>query len=261
MLTTTLWNTLIKQSSHNFPMSAGEYVELMIDGAYYGIYLLQRRVDGKYLNLGGEDILLKGKNTWTPETIYDGYEIIYSQTQTDPYVLMRDYLVSDTLLSPDLDNFIDCNLLLQLASAPDNMGYKNMFYVLKKQTKGYNLYWIPWDTDWSYISNAWGFGYTGDISSTGSRMEYAPIKKLYPTLDEITAARWTELRKSVFSEENILSVLDVLETKLRSSGAYIRDRQLWGLLHDEEDSQNILRYFITERLSFLDSYYALSVSP
>ena len=60
-----LWSQLMKQADYNYQMTKGEYVELFINGAYQGLYLLQRRIDAKYLNLNrNQDILLKGINTW-----------------------------------------------------------------------------------------------------------------------------------------------------------------------------------------------------
>ena len=58
-----LWNSFISDGSSSHKMSSGEYVEVIVNQEYRGLYLLQRRVDRKYLELDpDQDILLKGKN-------------------------------------------------------------------------------------------------------------------------------------------------------------------------------------------------------
>ena len=256
-LTMELWNTLAVKTGRKLKMSSGEYVEVLINGKYTGLYLLQRRVDAKYLDLDQYDILLKGKNTWSPATIYDAYEIIYSlQSDIDPYSLIKNGTSQGFSLETDINNFIDVNILLQLASALDNTGYKNTFYVLQKESDSYRLSMIPWDTDMSF--GLWGFSYDFDtsVNSINKRMEYNRVKSTYSELDERIVNRWQDLRQNLLSEETMLSVLDQLELKLANSGAYVRDQQLWGLFHGEQDTTEQLRLFILERLRFLDSYYA-----
>ena len=72
-----LWGQIVAETNYNYKMSKGEYIELIINGAYQGLYLLQRRIDEKYLEINQKtDILLKGINTWEIESIDEGYEII-----------------------------------------------------------------------------------------------------------------------------------------------------------------------------------------
>lgn len=54
-----LWNRLAEQSPWDYPMSSGAYCEVVLNGHYQGLYLLQRRVDRKYLGLSDGQILLK----------------------------------------------------------------------------------------------------------------------------------------------------------------------------------------------------------
>ena len=51
MLTMGIWNQLAAKTTHNYNMSNGQYVELVINNTYSGLYLLQRRIDAKYLQL------------------------------------------------------------------------------------------------------------------------------------------------------------------------------------------------------------------
>ena len=46
-----LWNLNVEKTDYNFKMSTGEFVEVVMNGKYYGLCLLQRRLDAKYLEL------------------------------------------------------------------------------------------------------------------------------------------------------------------------------------------------------------------
>lgn len=58
-----LWNDLTADSPVNIQCSRIQYMELFLDGEYYGLVGLMRRTDGKSLDLGGEDILYKNTAT------------------------------------------------------------------------------------------------------------------------------------------------------------------------------------------------------
>lgn len=150
-LSQKLWNQLASETDYNYQMSQGEYVEVIINGAYQGIYMLQRRVDTKYLNLDEEeDILLKGVNIWEADTISEGYEAISSPYDNEKtYIHLEKALNFQDENGMNINNFIDVELLLQFLSGADNYGYKNMFYALLKTNEVYEMYLIPWDTDLS----------------------------------------------------------------------------------------------------------------
>lgn len=63
------WNRHIAAFPENgYRMSDAQYVEVVLNGAYQGLYLLQRRVDAKYLKLDrSRDILFKGIKIWSPK--------------------------------------------------------------------------------------------------------------------------------------------------------------------------------------------------
>lgn len=71
------WNSFLEFKNINYRMSCGEYAEIIINGKYQGLYLIQRRVDEKYLDLDEEDILIKGSNVYVVDGdyIYAVYEI------------------------------------------------------------------------------------------------------------------------------------------------------------------------------------------
>lgn len=252
-----LWEQLDSETDHNYKMSQGEYIELFINGAYQGIYLLQRRVDIKYLGLNREsDILMKGVNTWEAETVFDAYEMVSSPLETEEtYRALENALNFKENHSMNTANFIDVSLLLQLISGVDNYGYKNTFYALKKNDNNYELYLIPWDTDLS-LGVTWGYDYEQSMGEIIERYEMQTMRKESASLDVQIANRWKELRASVYSEENILLNYKKITEQLLNSGALKRDEEQWGLLHEGEDTRENLEQFIKERLLFLDEYYA-----
>lgn len=255
-LSQVLWNQLAANTNYNYPMSEGEYVEVVINGSYQGLYMLQRRVDAKYLKLNQQsDILLKGINTWETASAQDGYEIVstpYSEEET--YEQMVQALTFEDGNSMHIDNFVDISLFLQFLSGVDNYGYKNTFYVLRQLQDEYELYLVPWDTDLT-MGVIWGYDYDESVHEMIERQELQTVRKYVPDIDGKIAGRWNELRKTIYSEENIFSVYENVTGYLAASGAVQRDFECGGLLHEGEDNWTNLQKFIIERLEILDDYY------
>lgn len=251
-----LWGQLLSETDYNYKMSQGEYVELFINGAYQGLYLLQRRIDTKYLELNKEkDVLLKGINTWEAESIQDAYEIVSTPLEyEESYEILEQTMTFEDENTTNASNFIDVSLLLQFISGTDNYGYKNTFYVLKDKNDSYELYFVPWDTDLS-LGVTWGYDYKESVNEIIERYELPTMKRKVDALDAKFAKRWKELRRGIYSEENVLGVCKELTEQLLNSGAIERDEEQWGLLHEGKDNWKNLECFIKERLLFLDEYY------
>lgn len=252
----TLWNQIVSTTNHNYKMSSGEYVELFINGAYQGLYLLQRRVDEKYLGLNREkDIVFKGRNTWEADSLGDAYEIISSPYDKETtYGILEKTLEFADENEMNIDNFIDVSAMIQFLSAKDNSGYKNMFYVLKRQENGYELYLVPWDTDLS-LGATWTYDYEDSVDEIIERRELEVLRKRDSEIDRKVAERWNDFRTNILSEENIYFVLDEIIEQLEISGALERNTERWGELNEGEDNAENLRLYIRERLMFLDKHY------
>ena len=83
-----LWNQRAEQVNWNENMSAGEYVEVVINQEYWGLFQLQRRIDGKFLSLGSQDILLKSGVKLNTDTVELAYEIVHTGlTDTETFTL------------------------------------------------------------------------------------------------------------------------------------------------------------------------------
>lgn len=257
-----LWNTWQQQAPWNYPMSTGEYVELVRNQSYEGVYLLQRRIDKKYLQMGEQDIVLKGGPSWTPESVEVAYEIVDSPlSDEETFSLMEGFYSGDDISRLDMDNFLDTNLFLQFASAGDNAGFKNMFYLLTAEKDDYRLSLVPWDTDMSW-GMVWvrdiGFAYRYDVSmKQGSfRQEYYDYKKWMPELIPLLAERWSLLREELLTEETVLAYVDEMSSQLCRSGVMQRDKDRWGYYFDGEDTEQMLRKFLVERLEKTDSRFS-----
>ena len=254
------WNRYLAGSATPYPMSGAEYVELIVDGDYRGLYLLQRRVDRKYLNLDKEsDILFKGVNTWEADTLAEGYEIVYSPFDTEEtYEALEDVLEAEGWNGIDLDSFLETSLYLNYFAARDNRAYKNMFYVLRWEDGRYVLYFVPWDTDMS-MGIKWDeiflYNYDETMETLQQRLEYPEMEQLYPDLARRLSDRWSARRTSTYTEENILGLLKTNIRLVNASGAYYRDNQRWGMHYDGADDQEQLLRWARERLDVLDQFY------
>ena len=250
------WNQYI--ATPQTRMSTGKYVEVVIDDAYSGLYMLQRRVDEKFLALDRQrDILFKGINTWEAAILEHGYEIIYSGVDRgEAYAQLADMMDH---FRYDLENFADVNLMVHFLHAVDNAGYKNMFYLLRPSEDGPTLYLLPWDTDASMgimYADGQGMKHQFDTAITIDRFrhEYKELKKVYPHFEDLCAQRWRTLRGSMYDlpelEERIPSNADLLQR----SGAYARDVQRWGLWSENDTWDELIRW-CRERIQRLDAIY------
>lgn len=251
----SFWNAFLETEGQDYRMSCGEYVEVLINREYRGLYLLQRRVDAKYLDIDKRnDILLKGTT--------DGYEVISSPfDQSSSTTILENIMYRQTGGTIDWPAFVDVNLLLNYTVALDNWVVKNMYYLLKYTDDGYVLYFIPWDMDMT-LGLCWldgGYAYDPDyaMSNIVCRNEYYVKENNPEQLDVAFAARWKELRSTVYTEENFLPILEYNYNVIHDSGALSRDRTKWGTYYgDGVDVQENLYNFARERLEYLDGYYA-----
>lgn len=254
-----LWNRLAPQTEWNLKMSTGVYTEVVMDSEYMGVFLLQRRVDAKYLELEPEDIVLKGCQTRAAQQPVEAYEIIKTNLDAAAtYSLMEGIFSGADGSAIRLDNFIDMSLLLQYACAIDNNSYKNMFYVLRYEENGYSLSMVPWDTDMSW-GVAWddGFVYYYEMVDTMyfQRLEYETVSNENPDIEQLFARRWKTLRREFLTEELVTSLLQREQQRLESSGALERDFQKWGWYFGGADSVENLFRFVKERLPVMDQYF------
>lgn len=256
-----LWNKMAENAEWDYPMTTCEYVEVVYNGTYHGLYLLQRRVDKKYLQISGQDALLKGSNVWTAPTIQQAFSIKNTDLPEESvWKLLEGYYSKTDASIVNPDNYADVSILLQFGSLGDNSGYKNMYYLLRKEQEKYCLYLIPWDTDMG-LGVTWttyiDYDYDVSMSKIVKRNEYNAVAAAYPDLDARIAERWKQLRQKELSEENVRNLLETQIDLVTSSGSIDRDHAKWGLKYEgKDDSHAAVLRFVQERLQKLDEYYS-----
>ena len=255
-----LWNQLAAETDWNPRMSSGQYVEVVMNQNYQGVYLLQRRIDKKYLNLGSEDILLKGQSVWEAATAADAYEIVSSPlNEQDTFAQIQGFFDGSDPSILRQENYLDVVLFLQYASAVDNLGYKNMFFNLRKENDGYRLYMIPWDTDvsWGVVWNeGFAYDYLDSLECAVYRDDFETIANYDPDLFSRLIQRWKTLRAGVLSEENVSATFQAAFNQLTRCGVLERDLQQWGQFYHGEDTAARLEQFLEEKLLWLDNHYS-----
>lgn len=253
--TMTLWNELAARTEWDLPMSTGAYCEVVMNGKYRGLYLLQRRVDRKYLDLEENQILLKANSSASAGIgEKESYEIIYSPFLADQtHDIWLDLFHNRLGDAIDLNNYIDVSIFVQLGYMQDNASFRNLYCLLTPGEEGYRLSYVLWDTDMSMGLCA-GFRYDYDtaVHTALPRCEHASILESHPELDQRTAERWFQLRQDLLSEAHMDAILESMEQTLSASGAMGRDRKAWGL---HRDDLKPVAEFLHDRLIFLDGYY------
>ena len=262
-LAVDLWNQMADEKGSTLKMSGGEYCELITNGSYEGLRVLQNKIERSYLKLKNEDILLKGNNVnlGTKKPPEEVYEVVYSmQNKEVTFQTISDFFYMEDFSNVNLDSWVDLQLFLLLGNMIDNHTYKNIYYVIEREAGQESLSFIPWDTDMSF-----GVYYQGgfcllpeSVELVSYRMEYEKMKEKYPKLDEMLANRWKALRQTVFSEENIMSKLEEYYILLDQSGAVGRDLNVlgwysWGY----EDTRDGISIYIERRLQVLDDLFGI----
>lgn len=255
-LTMEVWNQWQTEKGSKNYMTTSKYVELVQNGRYCGLYLLQRKIDVKYLALAENEILFKGANKWSAKNAKEAYELEYTAgTAEDAYIWMEEDRIYSIM---DMPFFIDTHLFVQWGAMRDNGGYKNMYYILRPCGDEYRLTMVPWDTDFSFgiwIDGAFVYDFKASAESNVFRGEYDDLILIYPDLDQQTAKRWFELRATVFNEDGVYEKLETYKTLLMESGAMQRESARWAPYYGGEDTWDNLSAYIEHRMAFLDTYY------
>jgi len=244
-----IWNQDIADSSGGYRMSTADYVEVVMNEEYQGLYLMQRRIDEKYLKLNKEDILLKARTTYTWTLLEEAYEIVYSPFDSEKtYEILQDVLVKNSF---DVDSLMNTSLFLEFFCMVDNAADKNMCYVLKSTSQGYKMYWVPWDTDISlglWYNDGFVYDYETTMHSAVRREEYYSVQEKEEQIDEWYMGLWNELRDTVYTSEKIIHRIISLQERIENSGAFQRDQSLNGTKYGGRDTHQELIRWCEERV-------------
>ncbi len=284
--THALWLKMYKlyyasQEPDAIPGIRTRYVDVFLNGAYNGVYLLTEPIDRKQLKLkktnnnGSVRGELYKSVDWTAATLFTGvpslnsanrdtwagYELKYPNDTTFWTNLygLTDFVVNSTdepfksKLSTrwQTDNLIDYFLFLNLIRATDNRG-KNLYIARYKENEPY--IYIPWDLDGT-LGYMWAGNRdetTNDILSNGL---YDKLLGLNPgSFQERMKTRWFALRTGVFATSALKNNLTANVQRLTAEGAYSREGRLWPT-PNVPDETSYATNWIDKRLSYLDGYF------
>ena len=285
-----LWNTLAASNpAHDVAGSSFEYVEVIRGGIYSGLHGLVTPLDEIQCGVSGNsDARLYKVIEYMWEYVRENYlldrralseviELKYPASKAadssawEPMYRYVDAALIDgadtAALSALMDeqNLIDHALYLAVCSAVDNT-FKNVYYLWRADASGeYRFTKIPWDLNYTF----------GDTHDSGSELRTAFSEEMITRvirpddLDMLTsgdggeallariAARYAELRETVFDTDRLIGAFEKQQSLLLRSGVYVREGERWGSSELSADLDEINR-FITEHMAVLDEYYGYS---
>ncbi len=256
-----LWNEIQSNAEYNVKMSSGEYVELVVNGKYEGLYLLERQISDKYLEFGADAALLRGTDyVWVsvPQSPNEAYGIEFSNRMTSDelYGHISGLFFENDFSALDKNNWVDVSLMIQFGRLVDNLWLQNTYYVIDSKNDK-KICILLWDTDQSFgiewANNA--IQYTANTGTEIVRHEYEAMLALNPEISDMMAERYRQLREGLLQYDNLVEMLQKYNSALIGSGALLRDQGENGLFHKGEDTfENILE-FIEEQLKLMDELY------
>lgn len=266
-----------------------KYLELFLNGEYWGLYALGYPIDEKQLGLNkenSEEALYKimdwtrgnsldyaedgcitgyvdegaedGNGNWIP--IQNYFDIFYSSMDDNEKL----YAIID------IDNVIDNYLFYNLTQGTDNVSkenVKNQYFSIHSRLGKVIAMYSPWDMD-----NTWGNTWRDDTLISEQQpytlsekynhvMESGVVNQLILNQDdsiwEKIFDKYEYLRGNGWSDENISSLLDEYEKNIYLSGAYLRDMERWpeGVYADAAKGMSVFRTFVMSRLQETDEYF------
>ncbi len=262
-----------------------EYVELIINNEYSGIYALSERVDRKQLQLKTFNGDLRGElykgSSWgattftnfpdfnNNDTIWGGFEYIYPQEYIDwinlygfvDFAVNDDdsYFYSDYQSFFEIDNAVDYFIFLNLLRAVDNTG-KNIY--IARYDEGEPYFYIPWDLD-----GVLGIDWDGRIDENTTHIL---SNGFYDRLicdcrkngfHEKLNKRWNNLRTDILSHKNIMDLLEKNYLFLEHNGVYEREEISWENYQYNEQHLEYISEWLTDRLKFLDTEFNKPCEP
>ncbi len=257
----------------------GFYVDLFVNDAYRGVYLVSEKINRGLLKLKkmkGDTVRgelfkagyydpgtsFKGapdfKNSlptwagWEMEYPYEDYTAHYDGLHKAITFVTTS---SDTEFAAQLpkyfnvDNLVDYFLFINLIRATDNLG-KNFYLAKYKQDTPYFI--VPWDMDgvMGTIQAGKRISTTNDILSNNlfDRMQNDPGFKRKMN------QRWADLRANAFAEDALVNKITNTYTELLDEKKYDRDLLAWGKTHEEEHLTYMLEW-LKNRITYLDTFF------
>lgn len=273
---------------HSFDFSNSsewEFVELIENGTYSGLYLLGHKPDKGMINYDANaehpDIVFKAAEE---DNFYDfivgkiNYLEYYSLETDDvdrdmAYSVLRDYIKSlyssDSAMidkNSDFKNAIDFNIFINATQNIDAPRYsqgmlKNAYITFKWDGDHYRAVLTPWDFDIALGSDSLaGLQYNSSAEENVLlTTDYIAAKRRIGDTEicRSLATRYRELRQGVWDDDHLNKIIDTAESKIYNSGAFLRDLDRWPNTNHGDASLKLSRFrdYILSRFSYLDTYY------
>lgn len=271
-----------------------EYIELVVNGEYYGIYGLMEPVDAKKLDITksndvnsqeyiykkkGSSFLTMDEFTEESDTIErGGFELKgvskygeISLKSWEPLMnFIKVYNLKDDAYRQQIADVIDINsatnawLFLQIVTGTDNIG-KNMYYVAKMTNEGIRLFFVPWDLDltWGNVSKDERYpplftAYEPEVMTDVINWEPGQRVVDLNVDDSVSKVKkkWDLLRSTILTDEMLTKQIDQLAHKVLDSGAMQRETNRWPEGGHTNDFSSIKQYAL-DKMEYLDSYFAM----
>lgn len=256
-----------------------EYAELFLNGEYQGLYCVGEKVNRKLLklkkyngNVRGELYKAKkygGATLFRYTVSYDnsrvewsGYECKYpNEVDWSNFYRWNDFVIngfniklyndpkSEYRISNDVEYFIFLNLI----RATDNLG-KN--YYMAKYNSGEPFFYVPWDLDATF-GNVWNGEHENvtDDLMTGKFYDFLLNDCSEGGFNSRLVSKWKELRKTVITQEKLMTMFTANYNVLKQNGAYDRESLVWNDYKEDPKELEYLSAWLTKRIAFLDKTF------
>ena len=290
----TLWNEIAETTPEPYDSGANfQYMELMIDGHYQGIYGLLEQIDFKQLNIDkNKDILYKGTYFISDENkslqdlgnriefcgqiIKSGNRML-SEELWNPmieYVTMMEFFDGSQMEGKESEiwnyitkhmnseNLFNFDLYVQAIHGIDN-AYKNQYIAAVMDGKGQYMLWkSPWDLNYCFGDK---YDSENDLLTSYNLDDHTKImnkymlstyllNSKYSQAKDVIKNQWNMLRKNILTTAHVEELAEKFSEKLEDSGAVLRETDQWSESIKEDSKTELVAYF-EQRVEFLDSYY------
>lgn len=259
-----------------------QYVEVILNGKYQGLYMFMEKFDAKTMELEDGDVLFKATSWEIPtsealrsqhvrSTVCASLEKKWPDVRTKvegTWDVIAEYVrvcyetdgtgftdgIADVAA---IENQLDYWLFNNITMAGDNT-WKNAYYAVKDG----KVYTLPWDLDISFGLNWNGdpatnylYRETGSVTRTFDFQAGRRLIKYYPGAADYVKERWAKLKEAgIVSAEGIIENAEAYWDLIHSSGAVARERERWPSVSYADDDLTYFKNIVKARIDWLDDY-------
>ena len=231
-----------------------EYVEVFVNDAYQGAYLMMvpfdRRAEIEKAGAGSaqRDSLYRSVIAAVDKgrPIDEGYELFIAPDAENPFAGLQTYLRLDdgemddetfcreAAAHIDVPSLMRYTLLVQGMALCDNI-FNNMYVWAHETAAGVIYRFIPWDMDLSWEKEPGAYWDCWMIDALACRVIELDVSGARAEL----AAQWRQMSEAGFTIDTVREELALYQHELTDSGAFLRDAERWGKEQDEMDVSQI----------------------